>query len=108
MKILYLRLSKEDEKNCESESIINQKIILAYFINNKDLKLIFIRIDVRYSNSDFEYPVFKKIIKGIENNKIITTNLIVAYEYKTIQITFNYMNNNMLLTEMEKYLKYAI
>ena len=106
MKILYLRLSKEDEKNCES--IINQKIILAYFINNKDLKLIFIRIDVRYSNSDFEYPVFKKIIKGIENSKIITTNLIVAYEYKTIQITFNYMNNNMLLTEMEKSLKYAI
>ena len=58
---LYLRLSKEDEKVGESESIVNQKILLKNFIkSNEDLELVSIKIDDGYSGSNFERPAFKE------------------------------------------------
>lgn len=69
--LIYLRVSKEDNKNNESESITNQKIMLTEFINNnEDIELISTRVDDGYSRSDFERPIFKKMIKDIENKKI--------------------------------------
>ena len=76
---IYLRLSEEDEKNCESESITNQKIMLTDFVNNSnDLELVSIRIDDGYSGSDFERPAFKAMIKDIENRKI---NCIIVKDF---------------------------
>ena len=76
---MYLRLSKEDDKNIESESITNQKVMLTEFINNsEDLELISTRVDDGYSGSDFERPAFKEMIKDIENRKI---NCIVVKDF---------------------------
>ncbi len=69
---IYLRLSKEDEKNYESESIKNQKVMLTEFVNNNnELELVSTRIDDGYSGSDFERPAFKEMIKDIQNKKLI-------------------------------------
>lgn len=68
---IYLRLSKEDEKLKESESIINQKNMLIDFIKNKeDLKLELIKIDDGYSGSNFERPAFKEMMEQVKNRKI--------------------------------------
>lgn len=76
---MYLRLSKEDDKNIESESITNQKVMLTEFINNsEDLELISTRVDDGYSGSDFERPAFKKMIKDIEDKKI---NCVVVKDF---------------------------
>ena len=108
MKFLYLKLSKKVENNCKSKSIINQKIILSDFINNTVLNVVSTKINDRNIIIDFKSLAFKKMIKDIKNRKILMINLlellirkIVVYEYKTVQITFNY-------SQMEKYLKYAI
>lgn len=46
--------------------------------NNEDLELILTRVDDGYSESDFERPVFKKMIKDIENKKI---NCIIVKDF---------------------------
>ncbi len=57
---IYLRLSKEDDKHIESESITNQKLVLTEFVtNNKELELVSIKIDDGYGRSNFDRPAFK-------------------------------------------------
>lgn len=76
---IYLRLSKEDEKNIESESITNQKLMLTDFVNNnKELELVSTKIDDGYSGSNFDRPAFKEMIKDIEKGKI---NCIVVKDF---------------------------
>ncbi len=76
---LYLRLSKEDEKIGESESIINQKNMLIDFVSNKeDLEIIEIMIDDGYSGSNFERPAFKEMLELIKGRKI---NCVVVKDF---------------------------
>ena len=76
---LYLRLSKEDEKVGESESIVNQKILLKNFIkSNEDLELVSIKIDDGYSGGNFERPAFKELMEDIRNKEI---NCIVVKDF---------------------------
>lgn len=76
---LYLRLSKEDDKNGESESISNQKLMLLNFLdNNQDLKLVSIKIDDGYSGSDFNRPAFQEMIQDLKDKKI---NCIVVKDF---------------------------
>lgn len=76
---IYLRLSKEDEKNSESESITNQKLMLTDFVNNnKELELVSTKIDDGYGGSNFDRPAFKEMIKDIEKGKI---NCVVVKDF---------------------------
>ena len=51
----YLRLSKEDNENMESNSIVNQReLIEQYIINKNDLQLVDYYIDDGYSDQDLE------------------------------------------------------
>ena len=76
---IYLRTSKEDDKNFESESIINQKLILIEFVNSKeDLELVSIRIDDGYSGGNFERPAFKKLMEEVKDKKV---NCIIVKDF---------------------------
>lgn len=76
---IYLRLSKEDEKLKESESITNQKSMLIDFVKNKeDLDLVYTMIDDGYSGSNFERPAFKKMMEYVKDRKI---NCIVVKDF---------------------------
>lgn len=76
---IYLRLSREDGDNIESESISNQrKIIKEYIDKNKDMKFCREYVDDGFSGANFNRPSFKEMLKDIENKKInmvITKNL---------------------------------
>ena len=76
---IYLRLSKEDGDNIESESISNQrKIIKEYIDKNNDMKFVNEYVDDGYSGANFNRPSFKRMLNDIENKKInmvITKNL---------------------------------
>lgn len=83
---IYLRISKEDEKNNESESIINQKILLTQFVNNEeDLELVSIKIDDGYSGSNFDRPAFKELMEDIRNRKI---NCVVVKDFSRFSRDF--------------------
>ena len=67
---LYIRLSKEDDKKGESESISNQRSILTRFCQENHLHIIAEYIDDGISGTTFQRPSFQKMLKDIENNKI--------------------------------------
>ena len=67
---LYIRLSKEDDKKGESESISNQRSILERFAKSQRLLIVDEYIDDGISGTTFNRPSFKKMIQDIENKKI--------------------------------------
>ena len=49
---IYIRLSKEDETQGESESIGNQKILLTKYVKEKGYNLVDIYIDEGYTGTN--------------------------------------------------------
>ena len=68
----YIRLSKEDEKHCESESIVNQKELIKKYAEQNKMGQCEYFVDDGYSGGNFERPQFKKLIKEIEKGNIST------------------------------------
>ena len=67
----YLRLSRDDGDDRESESIENQRDIIDNFIkNNDDLEDVGEYIDDGYTGTNFNRPDFKRMIEDIEDGKI--------------------------------------
>ena len=67
----YLRLSKEDNENMESNSIVNQRELIEQYIGNKsDLQLVDYYIDDGYSGTNFNRPGFRKLLQDMKNKKI--------------------------------------
>lgn len=71
---LYLRLSKDDGDNVESQSIANQRIILESYLKNSKDQLIVVNeyVDDGYSGSNFERPAWKQLMMDVNNKKIDT------------------------------------
>ena len=68
---LYIRLSREDGDDLESESITNQRnLLLNYIKANNTLKVIDEYVDDGYSGGNFNRPSFKRLILDIEMKKI--------------------------------------
>ena len=67
---IYLRLSREDEKEGESSSITNQRALLMNYI--KENKLIFVDeyIDDGVSGTTFNRAGFKRLIEDIQKKRI--------------------------------------
>lgn len=67
----YLRLSIEDGDKAESESIINQSILIDSFIeNNPDITITDIFKDDGYTGTDFNRPGFQAMMEAVENGSI--------------------------------------
>lgn len=67
---LYERLSRDDELQGESNSIINQKKILEEFAKKNRLENIIHFTDDGISGTQFDRPAFLEMKKGVEENKI--------------------------------------
>lgn len=67
---LYIRLSKEDDSNVESESVKNQRSLLSQFAREQRLDIYDIYIDDGFSGTNFDRPAFKRLIYDIENKKV--------------------------------------
>ncbi len=67
---IYIRLSKEDDKLGESESIGNQKILLTKYVKEQGYTLVDVYIDDGYTGTNFNRPNFQRMLKDIENKKI--------------------------------------
>lgn len=75
---LYIRLSREDGDDLESESIGNQRSLLNSFLVNNDLIMCNEYVDDGYSGGNFNRPNFKRLINDIEKgliNCVITKDL---------------------------------
>ena len=56
---LYCRLSRDDGKDCESNSIENQKLMLARYAKEKGFENTRFYVDDGYTGTNFNRPDFK-------------------------------------------------
>ena len=70
---LYIRLSREDGDNLESESIVNQRKILHLFLEkHKELNYVNEYVDDGFTGSNFNRPAWKKLMMDVKNKQINT------------------------------------
>ena len=69
---LYCRLSQEDEKEGDSNSIENQKAMLTKYAIENGFRNIEVFVDAGYTGVFFDRPAFQKILNLIEENKVDT------------------------------------
>ncbi len=67
---LYIRLSKEDDKDGPSESVSNQRALLLKYAEENELTVHDIYIDDGWSGCNFDRPAFLRLIEDIEAGKI--------------------------------------
>ena len=69
---LYIRLSREDGDNMESESIKNQRDLLQMFLEQTKENLVFVNeyVDDGFTGSNFDRPSWKRQMTDIDNGKV--------------------------------------
>jgi hypothetical protein len=89
---IYLRLSKQDGDNEESDSIGNQRALILDFLKTQpDIRLHKIKIDDGRSGVDFCRPAFSEMIDDIKAgtvNCVIVKDAYVKYRLKDFDIFF--------------------
>ena len=70
--ILYGRLSQEDDRAGESNSIIHQKFLLEKYAQDSGFENTLFLADDGYSGTNFDRPSWKKIIEMIEAGQVET------------------------------------
>lgn len=68
---LYIRLSKEDGGKINGNTVENQKALLLDYLSEKsEISLYDIYIDNGYSGTNFERPMFQKMMEDIKAGKV--------------------------------------
>ncbi|WP_277669113.1 recombinase family protein, partial [Caproiciproducens galactitolivorans] len=70
--ILYGRLSQEDERDGESNSIQNQRLMLEKYAADNGFENILFLSDDGYSGTNFNRPAWKELMKLVENDEVAT------------------------------------
>ena len=70
---IYIRLSVEDRDKEESNSIVNQRMILKEFVDSSpDIELYDYYIDDGFSGTDFSRPAFERLLNDLYTKKFNT------------------------------------
>ena len=71
---LYIRLSREDGDNMESESIKNQRELLKMYLVDAKEKFVYVSeyVDDGYTGSNFDRPSWQRLINDINCGKVNT------------------------------------
>lgn len=68
---IYIRLSREDGDKEESDSVGNQKKLLADYVNGQnELVLYDVYVDDGFTGTNFNRPAFKRMLKDIKAGKV--------------------------------------
>ena len=67
---LYCRLSRDDELQGDSNSIVNQRAILKRFAQDQGFRNIQFFVDDGYSGANFNRPDWKRMIELVENDNV--------------------------------------
>ena len=71
---IYVRISQEDMKAGESQSIENQKLILTKYVKEQGWNLVDTYVDDGWSGTDFDRPAVQRLLFDAQSRKI---NLII-------------------------------
>ena len=67
---LYIRLSRDDDNEKESESVSNQRSLLYDFAGRQGLEVADTYIDDGYSGTNFDRPAFLRMLGDIDSGKV--------------------------------------
>jgi len=67
---LYIRLSKEDDSDSESQSVTNQRNFLLQYTKENRLDVYDIYIDDGFSGTSFNRPSFNRMLSDIDSGKV--------------------------------------
>lgn len=67
---IYIRLSREDGDDLESESVTNQRSLLIGYLKAQGLVAVDVYVDDGYTGTNFERPEFKRMLNDIKIKKI--------------------------------------
>lgn len=67
---LYIRLSKEDDKDSESESVSNQRRLLREYTAAERLDVFDEYVDDGFTGTDFNRPDFLRLLSDIDSKKV--------------------------------------
>ena len=70
--ILYGRLSQEDDRAGDSNSIVNQRLLLERYAQTNGFEKTIFLADDGYSGTNFDRPSWKKVIEMIERDEVET------------------------------------
>ncbi len=78
---LYCRLSRDDEMQGDSNSIKNQKAMLAKYASDNGFSNTVFFVDDGYSGTTFERPDWQRLMGLLDEGKIgtIIVNIILPY-----------------------------
>ncbi len=94
---LYIRLSKEDEKEGEregpSQSVQNQESLLREFVQQHCLSVYDTYIDDGWSGTNFDRPAFQRMIADIEAKKVnmVKVRMLVNSRRHTRSRTYDFL-----------------
>lgn len=69
---LYMRLSKDDERAGESQSIENQRIILTKYVAEHGWDIVDEYVDDGYSGTNFDRPDVQRLLEDAKTGRINT------------------------------------
>ena len=69
---LYCRLSRDDELQGDSNSIVNQKAILSKYAKENHFSNTAFFVDDGYSGTNFNRPSWGELLERIENGEVAT------------------------------------
>lgn len=78
---IYCRLSRDDEQEGESNSIVNQRAILKKYAQDQKFRNIEFFVDDGYSGANFNRPEWKRMIELVENDRV---GVLIAKDYCAI------------------------
>ncbi len=68
---IYARLSREDGDKPESDSIVNQKLLLEnYILSHGDMELVATYMDDGFTGTNFDRPDFRRMMADMEGKRI--------------------------------------
>ena len=67
---VYIRLSKEDDSEKESESVTNQRSLLMAYAQQQKLRVFGEYVDDGFTGTNFDRPGFKRMIQDILDKKV--------------------------------------
>jgi DNA invertase Pin-like site-specific DNA recombinase len=70
--ILYARLSQEDDREGESNSIQNQRMMLEKYAADNGFENTLFLSDDGYSGTNFNRPGWNELMRLVENDKVAT------------------------------------
>ncbi len=66
---MYLRLSKDDGMNSESNSITNQRELIQSYAKNNEIELVKEYADDGYSGTNYDRPALKNMLEEISKKR---------------------------------------